>query len=646
VRRARGRRQERAEGPAIVVAIAGRPNAGKSTLFNRLFGRRLAIVDDMPGVTRDANRATLAYDGRNWEFVDTGGIEEQALGQGLAERVQERSLATLKRADAILHLVDGQAGLSAADRAVSVRIRQLGVPTLLVVNKIDRVEQSQRTLDFVELGEGDAVALSSAHGLGVGELWEALEALLERNGRLPERLPEPEESDEDGTGEDLGRIDGPLEESGAAADDRATRPPRIALVGRPNVGKSSLLNRLAGFERSLVDSIPGTTRDPIDVEIVRGDRRYVVVDTAGLRRPSRIHETIEGYAASASVRAIERAEVAVLVLDATVGVTDQDLRVADLVWRRGRGFVVAVNKVDLAPALAAEQCHDTIAKRLPQWPPLPLARVSATEGTGLRTLFAAIDTVVAAYRRRFPTPRLNDLLQRAVEGHPPPLVSGRSAKLMYAVQVRTGPHAVALFASRPDGFTTDYLRYLLNRIREEFGLAGVPVKLDVRARSRSARDRGTSGEGAGSTEPAPDAAPRRRRPRKGTGRTLPRPVPRRTGASPTASSASTASGGPRTPRGRGTSKPVASAGAKVGGRNAPKPGAPKAGARGGAKVGGRNAPKPGAPKAGARGGPEAGGRSGRGTPKSGPPRGAKGKGRPRPGGGGRRSGVARRGGRR
>ena len=303
MRRTRGRRQERAEGPAIVVAIAGRPNAGKSTLFNRLFGRRLAIVDDMPGVTRDANRATLAYDGRNWEFVDTGGIEEQALGQGLAERVQERSLATLKRADAILHLVDGQAGLSAADRAVSVRIRQLGVPTLLVVNKIDRVEQSQRTLDFVELGEGDAVALSSAHGLGVGELWEALEALLERNGRLPERLPEPEESDVDGTGEDLGRIDGPLEESGAAADDRATRPPRIALVGRPNVGKSSLLNRLAGFERSLVDSIPGTTRDPIDVEIVRGERRYVVVDTAGLRRPSRIHETIEGYAASASVRA-------------------------------------------------------------------------------------------------------------------------------------------------------------------------------------------------------------------------------------------------------------------------------------------------------------------------------------------------------
>ncbi|MFM8409598.1 MAG: ribosome biogenesis GTPase Der, partial [Alphaproteobacteria bacterium] len=541
----------RLDAPVVVVAIAGRPNAGKSTLFNRLFGRRLAIVDDTPGVTRDANRAVLEHGGRRWEMVDTGGIEETALGSGLAERVQAKSLETLRSADAIVHLVDGQAGLSAADRAVAVRIRELGVPTLLVVNKIDRPEHAIRALEFTALGEGEPVVLSSAHGLGMDDFWEAVEGVVERAGRLPAVVEDEEDEDleseseeeveadgepDDGGDDEHGADDDDFVDEGEEGDDeddgeeespdpRDDRPPRIALVGRPNVGKSSLLNRLAGFERARVDSVPGTTRDPIDQEIRRRGRTYVVVDTAGLRRPSRIHETIEGYAASASVRSIERAEVAVLVLDATVGVTDQDLRVADLAWRRGRGFVVAVNKVDLAPTLAAEQCHETILRRLPQWPPVPLVRLSALAGTGLGTLFAAIDTVVAAYRRRFPTPRLNDLLHRAVEAHSPPLVGGRSAKLMYATQVRRGPHEIALFVNRPDGFPEEYLRFLRHRIREEFGLVGVPVKLDVRARPRPTRERppGAEAERAGAAR----SAPRRRRPRKGSAAPAPRrPQPR------------------------------------------------------------------------------------------------------------------------
>jgi GTP-binding protein len=595
------------DSPQVVVAIAGRPNAGKSTLFNRLFGRRLAIVDDTPGVTRDANRAVLEYEGRAWEFVDTGGIEETALGSGLAERVQAKSLETLRTADAIVHLVDGQAGLSAPDRAVAERIRALGVPTLLVVNKIDRPEDALRALEFTALGEGDPVVVSSAHGRGVGEMWEALEALVGRAGRLPPAASAHDEEPAEGEGAAAasgeprpGEASPPEDREGDEdVDARDDRPPRIALVGRPNVGKSSLLNRLAGFERALVDSVPGTTRDPIDVRIERGGRSYVVVDTAGLRRPARIHETIEGHAASASVRSIERAEVAVLVLDATVGVTDQDLRVADLVWRRGRGFVVAVNKADLAPSLAAEQCHETILRRLPQWPPVPLVRLSALEGTGLGTLFAAIDTVVAAYRRRFPTPRLNDLLHRAVEAHAPPLVGGKAAKLMYAAQVRRGPHEVALFASRPEGFATEYLRYLGHRIREEFGLAGVPVKLDVRARPRPVRERPPGADGD-ATKPD-DKAPRRRRPRKGS----------------TAKPARPLRGTPERPTSRV-------------GRPAPAPGAPRRGRGSGPPT------KPGRPK------------PGKDAPRK-PPRGpAGGPGRGKGGGkgGGRRGGVARRGGRR
>jgi GTPase len=475
-------------GPRVpVVAIAGRPNAGKSTLFNRILRRRRAIVAETPGVTRDENRATLVREGRRFELVDTGGIEETALASGLAERVQARSLAALGSADVVVYVVDGKAGLSAADRAVADRIRALGVPLVLAVNKVDREEHRQRVIDFHALGADDPVAVSAAHGLGVDELWTRVEAALDRVGLLPsEEVPSPGGDDE---------AEPPV------SDTRVHGPPRLALIGRPNVGKSSLLNRLAGFERALVDASPGTTRDSIDVELERAGRRYVVVDTAGLRRPSRIVETIEGFAAASSLRAIERAEVAVLVLDAVAGVSDQDLRLADLVWRRGRGFVIAVNKVDLAPKLAAEQCHDVIARRLPQWPPVPLVRVSALTGTGLGTLVTAVDTVVAAYRRRMPTPQLNSALRAAVEAHPPALVRGRPPKLLYAAQVRTGPQEVAIVTSRPDAFTAEYRRYLTHRLREAGGLVGVPLRLKLKERARPRREAAKGGKAGRSGRP-------------------------------------------------------------------------------------------------------------------------------------------------
>ena len=492
------REPDRAAGPAreddrprAVVAIAGRPNAGKSTLFNRLLRRRRAIVADEPGVTRDENRAETVRDGRRYELVDTGGIEETAPRENLAGRVHERSLAALARADVIVHVVDGKAGLSAADRAVARRIRALGVPTVLAVNKVDRADQSARAIDFLALGDPQPVPVSAAHGLGTEDLWERIDALLPASEALPEAAPQlPEAAPQI---EESGPLPGAESDDGEAAARQAqTGPPRVALVGRPNVGKSSLLNRIAGFERTHVDAVPGTTRDPIDLEVSRGQRRYVVVDTAGLRRPSRVEEGVEGHAASASLRAIERAEVVVLVLDASAGISDQDLRIADLVWRRGRGLVVAVNKADLAPELTIEQCHATIAKRLPQWPPVPLARLSALAGTGLGTLFAAIDTVAAAYRRRIPTPRLNNILRSAATAHPPALVKGRASKLLYAAQVRAAPQEVAIVASHPEGITAEYRRYLLHHVRDTFGLVGVPVKLVVRERTRRPRPAGTA----------------------------------------------------------------------------------------------------------------------------------------------------------
>ena len=483
----------------FVVVIAGRPNAGKSTLFNRLLQRRRAIVHDSPGITRDDNRARIKVGGRLYELVDTGGIEEGAGGDGLSDRVRRKSMAVMSRADCVIYLLDGQSGLSPADRAVAREIRALGVPAIFAVNKVDVAGHESRRIDFFALGEGELLALSAAHGRGIEELLERLAVLAgTREGK----------NGDAGAGGEAGGA-APAEETAApdAAPATSERPPRIALIGRPNVGKSSLLNQLAGRERVLVDPTPGTTRDAIDVEVRRGARRYAFVDTAGLRRPSRVAGEIETSAAQASLAALARADVAILVLDATQGITDQDLRLADLAWRRGRGLVVAVNKIDLAPALGAEECQTTIAERLPQWPPLAVVRVSALAGTGLRSLFGALDTAVAAYHRALPTARLNTLLRGAVAAHPPPLARGRAVKLLYATQVGLAPQAVTIFANHPESVPSSYLRYLTQALRGAFELVGVPLELKLRARSKTTgaapRPRGESRSRLARPSPGP-----------------------------------------------------------------------------------------------------------------------------------------------
>lgn len=480
----------------LVVAITGRPNAGKSTLFNRLLGTRKALVHDSPGVTRDENRARIERGGVGIELVDTGGIEEQAARDRIGERVDRRTLTVLGGADVIVHLLDGQGGANPADQAVAKRLRALGKPVVFAVNKIDLASHESRLAEFAALGADDLVGVSAAHGRGLADLWDRVLAVA------------PERAASDASGSES-ESDGDAAAEGTEPAE-PTGPPRIALVGRPNVGKSSLLNRLVGYERAIVDATPGTTRDALDVTVQRGDRSYVVVDTAGLRRPSRITEDLEGHAARSSLNALARAEVAVLVLDATQGVTDQDLRLADLAWRRGRGLIVAVNKIDLAPKLAAEQCGDEIARRLPQWPPLPVVRVSALEATGLRTLFRSIDVVVEGHRRRITTHRLNEVVRAAAETQPPPQVRHRPVKIRFAAQVKRGPQEIALFVSREGALPESYRRYLVHALREAFELVGVPLRLHVRtstpgekkAGARSQRAPRSGRKGSGAVHPA------------------------------------------------------------------------------------------------------------------------------------------------
>lgn len=499
------------KGPALRIAIAGRPNAGKSTLFNRLLRRKKAIVDPTPGVTRDENRAELRRRGRLFELIDTGGIEAGEVDERLAARVHQRSESVLRSVDVVVYLLDGKAGLSPADAQIAQRIRALGLPSIFAVNKIDRPEHEGRLIDFLELGQAEVVPVSAAHGRGVEELWQRIDALA---GLPPDETDEEQDEEgrgvlaarravsrakrpagrqkEAGRGREAERDGAPRREDPAPPEppageaDGSGQAVRFAFLGRPNVGKSSLLNALAGFERVLVDPTPGTTRDAIDLELERGSRRYVVVDTAGLRRKSRIVETLESRAVGSSLQALDRAEVVVLVVEADQGITDQDLRLADLVWRRGRGLVIAVNKSDLAPRLKAETCREILAKSLPQWPPVPVLLVSAARGRGLDALLRAVDQVATAWRRRLPTARVNDAVHRAAEAVPPPLASGRTVKLMYSTQTTSAPPTVVVFVSQGGALAESYQRYLTHRLREEFGLVGVPLRVQIRARPRRA----------------------------------------------------------------------------------------------------------------------------------------------------------------
>jgi GTP-binding protein len=435
-----------------VVVVVGRPNVGKSALFNRLVGSQRAIVDDEPGVTRDRLVAPASYANRRFLCVDTGGFHADGSGEApLAGRVRETALRAVDDADVVLFVVDGPAGVLPDDVALVRRLLQTGKPVVVAVNKLDVPSQDGLREDFHRLGKVDLIGTSAAHRRGLPELVEA----------LAERLPP----------------DPVL----AAGGEGTTR---VALVGRPNVGKSSLLNRLCGEERALVAAEPGTTRDTIDTPVTIGGRPYVVVDTAGIRKRGKVTDPIERHGAVRALAALERADVVLLVIDATDGLTDQDARLAGRALEAGRGVVVVANKWDL---VAPERRRGLLRKgELSQGHPglalLPVVPLSALHGEGLDALAPVLRRVEQSFNRELQTATVNRAVQAAVRAHAPIGVRGRALRIYYATQTGRRPPEITVFINDPRALTPAYRRYLANRLTETFGLAGVALRVTGRRR--------------------------------------------------------------------------------------------------------------------------------------------------------------------
>ena len=437
-----------------VVAVVGRPNVGKSTLFNRLTGSRKAIVRDTPGVTRDRIHGVCEFGGWRATVVDTGGLDTTSQ-EPLATQVRQQILAAIAEADALVFVVDGREGLTALDQEVARLLRRVSKPVLVAVNKVDARGQEAALAEVYGLGMDPVLPVSAEHGRGVAELIEALAA----------RLPAPAAS-------------------GAATDE--TGPLRIAVVGRPNVGKSSLVNAIVGQDRVVVDAAPGTTRDAVDTPVTVGGRPYVLVDTAGLKRKGRTVGALDKLAAVMSRRSLERADLALVVLDGSEGITTQDARIAGYAEAAGRAVVLVVNKWDLVGAAdRAPELVRTLRERLPFLAHAPVVFTSAQAGTGLRELFDTIDRVAVDYAKEVSTGELNRVLTAAVTRRPPAGVHGKTLKIFYGTQTGTRPPTFLLFVNDPAALHFSYERYLVSALRERFGFAGCAVRLRLRRRRPS-----------------------------------------------------------------------------------------------------------------------------------------------------------------
>jgi len=446
---------------SFTIAIVGRPNVGKSTLFNRLVGARRALVDDQPGVTRDRREGEGRLGDLSFRVIDTAGLESAA-PESLAGKMQAQTATAVAQADAILFLVDARAGATPTDRTFADLVRKSGKPAILVANKSEGRAGEAGALESYALGLGDPVAISAEHGEGLADLYDALRAAL------PEATAEADEADDE-----------------AAPAEAAERPIRIAVVGRPNTGKSTLINRLLGEERLVTGPEAGITRDAIAVDLDWRGRRVRVHDTAGLRRRSRIEEKLEKLSIADTLNAIRFAEVVIVLIDAPTPFEEQDVRIADLVEREGRAVVIGFNKVDLVERESGtrQRLRELVGRVLPQITGAPVVAISARSGEGLDHLMKSVIDAHAVWSRRVPTAALNRFLAQASEAHPPPAIRGRRIRLDYMTQPKSRPPTFVLFSSRAAALPETYRRYLINGLREAFALPGTPIRLTLRGKA-------------------------------------------------------------------------------------------------------------------------------------------------------------------
>jgi len=434
-----------------LVAIVGRPNVGKSTLFNKLCGKRLSIVDDTPGVTRDRIYGKCEWLNREFTLIDTGGIEPKSDDTILAQ-MREQAMLAIDSADCIIFVTDMTTGVTANDAEVAAMLMKSGKPVVLAVNKDDNIgAPPPEFYEFYNLGLGDPISVSAVHGHGTGDLLEA----------VFKNLP-PEEPDD--------------------YDENAIK---VAVIGKPNVGKSSLVNFIAGEERSIVSDIAGTTRDAIDSEVVRGDDRYIFIDTAGMRRKAKVTENIEHFSVLRALMAVDRADVCVVMIDATVGFTEQDSKVAGYAHDKGKACVIAVNKWDAVPDKTDKTMQEFTKKLENDFSFMsyaPFVFISAKTGSRVEKLFDLIKVVHEQHNRRISTGVLNDMLNYATSRVQPPSDKGKRLKIYYMTQASSAPPTFVIFCNSKELFHYSYQRYLENQIRESFGLDMTPIKITVRER--------------------------------------------------------------------------------------------------------------------------------------------------------------------
>ena len=458
---------------SITLAIVGRPNVGKSTLFNRLVGRRLALVDDQPGVTRDLREGEARLDDLRFAVIDTAGLEiatDESL-QGRMRRLTERAVAS---ADLCLFMLDARAGVTPADEIFADILRKSGTTVIVAANKAEGRAGESGVAEAWGLGLGEPLRLSAEHGEGMGDLADQLRPHVE--------------ADEAAVAASAPQIDVVLggEDAGATEPEEApNRPLQIAVVGRPNAGKSTLINKILGEDRLLTGPEAGITRDAISVETQWGDRAFKVFDTAGMRKKAKVQEKLEKLSVSDGLRAVKFAEVVVVLLDADIPFESQDLRIADLAEREGRAVVVAVNKWDLEPEKQAKlkELREAFERLLPQLRGAPLVTVSAKTGRGLERLREAILRAHEVWNRRVTTARLNQWLSAMTTAHPPPAPGGKRIKLRYMTQVKTRPPAFVAMCSFPDKLPESYTRYLVNGLREDFDMPGTPIRFTMRSQA-------------------------------------------------------------------------------------------------------------------------------------------------------------------